>query len=69
MSEIAAPTPAVNDWRVVHNHEGRHSIWPATLPVPDGWVGVDVVGDKSACLAWISENWTDDRPAGVGVMP
>lgn len=54
------------DWLVVHNEEGRHSVWPAEKPVPAGWLAVGQAGGRDECLAWIADNWTDPRPAGVG---
>ncbi|MGW3304984.1 MbtH family NRPS accessory protein [Streptomyces sp. NPDC001073] len=53
-------------WLAVRNEQGRHSIWPAGLSVPPGWSEAGYRGDKPGCLEWISENWADPRPAGVG---
>ncbi|MFJ6696337.1 MbtH family protein [Streptomyces sp. NPDC091272] len=53
-------------WLAVRNEEGRHSIWPDGLSIPPGWSEAGHRGDKSGCLEYISENWTDPRPAGVG---
>ncbi|GAA4834654.1 MbtH family protein [Kitasatospora terrestris] len=66
MSETSVDTAEHADWLTVSNTEGRHSIWPATRPVPEGWQPTGQRGERSACLAWIAENWTDPRPAGVG---
>lgn len=61
-TESSAPA----DWLVVRNAEGRHSIWPADRPPPAGWQATGPRTGRAGCLAWIAENWTDARPAGVG---
>ena len=43
-------TLAHAQWRVLRNHEGRYSVYPAARPAPDGW---DIIGDpasREACL-------------------
>jgi thioesterase domain-containing protein/uncharacterized protein YbdZ (MbtH family) len=49
-------------WRVVVNHEGQHSIWPASQPAAPGWTIVGQSGTQDECLAFIKELWTDLRP-------
>ena len=58
------------DWqdgrlKVVVNHEGQYSIWPADRDIPRGWKEAGRQGTKAACLAYIEEVWTDMRPLGV----
>ncbi|MER5866502.1 MbtH family NRPS accessory protein [Kitasatospora sp. NPDC002040] len=50
---------------VLVNHENQHSLWPAGIDVPAGWDTVKAAAPRAACLAYIEENWTDLRPAGL----
>lgn len=50
---------------VLVNHENQHSLWPAAIDVPAGWRSVKDSDTRSACLAYIEENWTDLRPASL----
>ncbi|MFE4613669.1 MbtH family NRPS accessory protein [Streptomyces niveus] len=66
MSETSIDTAESAAWLTVSNEEGRHSIWPTGLSMPQGWSGTGHEGDKDSCLEFISKIWTDSRPAGVG---
>jgi MbtH protein len=50
------------DYKVVVNHEGQYSIWPAERKNPAGWKDGGKSGSKAECLAYIKEVWTDMRP-------
>jgi MbtH protein len=50
---------------VVLNHEEQYSIWPAEKDVPAGWNRAGKRGQKSECLAYIEEVWTDMRPLSL----
>src|SRR5664279_736474 len=50
---------------VVRNAEEQYSIWPAGRDVPAGWDTAGTVGTKDACLAHITEAWTDMRPLSL----
>ena len=50
---------------VVLNDEEQYSIWPQGRDLPIGWRGDGVSGSRAACLAHISEVWTDMRPLGL----
>jgi len=50
------------DYKVVVNHEGQYSIWPAERENPAGWKDGGKSGSKAECLAYIKEVWTDMRP-------
>ncbi|HEY0525322.1 MAG TPA: MbtH family NRPS accessory protein [Stellaceae bacterium] len=50
---------------VVVNDEEQYSIWPAGKAIPNGWRSVGSRGDKSSCLAYIKEVWTDMRPLSL----
>jgi MbtH protein len=52
------------DFAVLVNSENQHSLWPVTLPVPDGWT-VAANGTRADCLAFVEENWRDMRPASL----
>lgn len=52
-------------YRVLVNHEGQHSLWPASLATPDGWTVAFGTGTRARCLEYIEENWTDMRPASL----
>jgi MbtH protein len=52
---------------VLVNADGQHSLWPAFVDVPAGWVVRFGPGTRQACLAYTTEHWTDMRPAvGAG---
>lgn len=52
-------------YAVVVNHEEQYSIWPADRELPLGWDDTGFHGDKTACLAYIEEVWTDMRPRSL----
>jgi MbtH protein len=47
------------------NDEGQYCIWPVFAEVPDGWAIAYGEDSRSACLAYIEENWTDMRPKSL----
>lgn len=50
---------------VVVNDEGQHSIWPDFKPLPAGWRATGFTGLKPDCLAHIATVWTDLRPLSL----
>lgn len=52
-------------YKVVVNHEGQYSIWPATRENPLGWKDGGKSGLKPECLEYIKEVWTDMRPLSL----
>jgi MbtH protein len=52
-------------YKVVVNHEEQYSIWPVHRQNPLGWNDVGKQGQKSECLAYIKEVWTDMRPLSL----
>lgn len=52
-------------YKVVVNHEEQYSIWFADREAPLGWREVGVSGQKSECLAYIKDVWTDMRPLSL----
>lgn len=63
MSSSVSPSEVT--YTVVVNQEGQYSIWPATKALPEGWTKAGKQGSKDACLAFISEVWTDMRPLSL----
>ena len=51
--------------KVVVNHEGQHSIWPADRENAPGWWDEGTVGTKAECLAHVGRVWTDLRPLSL----
>lgn len=51
------------EFLVVVNQQKQYSIWPSYHSVPAGWEEVGMRGNKSDCLNYINEHWTDMRPA------
>ena len=49
-------------YKVVVDHEGEYSIWPADRENALGWNDAGKSGRKEECLAYIKEVWTDMRP-------
>lgn len=47
---------------IVINHEEQYAMWREGQPLPRGWRAVGRKGDKSACLNYIEEVWTDMTP-------
>lgn len=53
------------EFLVLVNEENQHSLWPADVPVPEGWRTVHGRDSRNACLAYVEEHWTDLRPASL----
>jgi MbtH protein len=52
-------------YKVVVNHEGQYSIWPAEKQNPPGWADIGKTGHKTECLVYINEAWTDMKPLSL----
>ncbi|MFE0652458.1 MbtH family protein [Streptomyces sp. NPDC059534] len=50
---------------VLVNAEEQHSLWPAEIPVPDGWDVAHGPQDRAGCLRYVEDSWTDMRPASI----
>ncbi|MFF2354897.1 MbtH family protein [Kitasatospora sp. NPDC058115] len=50
---------------VLVNDEGQFSLWPEFAGTPDGWRIAHPAADRTTCLDFIEENWTDLRPASL----
>lgn len=59
MSEITDPH------MVVVNDEEQYSVWPCSLPLPNGWREEGTRGSPEECLYYVGRVWTDIRPLSV----
>ena len=50
---------------VLSNSEEQHSLWPASLEVPAGWLRRHGPDGRAACLAYIETHWVDMRPRSL----
>lgn len=48
---------------VLADAQGRHSLWPDGITVPDGWDVALTASSRAQCLAFVEEHWTDICPA------
>ncbi|WP_020178737.1 MbtH family NRPS accessory protein [Methylopila sp. M107] len=51
------------NWNVVIDAQGRHSVWPADREPPRGWTATGYSGRREDCVAHIDRTWTDPLPA------
>jgi MbtH protein len=65
-AEMSSEKPPVEEsCKVVVNHEGQYSLWPADRPNPLGWSDAGKSGSREECLAHIADVWTDMRPLSL----
>jgi uncharacterized protein YbdZ (MbtH family) len=50
---------------VLVNDEGQHSLWPCLGKVPAGWGAIYGPSDRENCLDYINGHWTDMRPKSL----
>jgi len=50
---------------VLVNDEDQHSLWPAFADIPAGWRKAFGEADRTECLAYVEEHWTDIRPKSL----
>jgi MbtH protein len=50
---------------VLVNGEGQYSIWPLTEAIPAGWRAVNKPAQRSECMRYVDEVWTDMRPLSL----
>jgi uncharacterized protein YbdZ (MbtH family) len=46
---------------VLVNDDDQHSLWPASVTVPDGWSVVHSDDSRAGCLAYVEALWTERR--------
>ena len=51
---------------VLVNAEGQHSLWPAFREPPGGWTLTGPRGVREVCLEWIEAHWA--MPARVSSL-
>jgi MbtH protein len=54
-----------DEYLVLVNHEGQHSLWPTFRDIPVGWHAAGPRGARKECLDGIDANWKDMRPASL----
>lgn len=54
-----------DQFKVVCNHEGQYSLWPANRNNAPGWHDGGFSGRKDECLQYIKEVWVDMRPMSL----
>ena len=52
-------------YHVLVNEEGQHSLWPASVDIPEGWTATLEGAAREECITFIEENWTDMRPKSL----
>src|SRR4051794_3077397 len=52
-------------YKIVVNHEGQYSLWPAGRANPLGWSDAGKGGTREECLPHIEALWTDMRPLSL----
>ncbi|WIY00975.1 MbtH family NRPS accessory protein [Amycolatopsis mongoliensis] len=52
-------------FHVLTNDELQHSLWPATIPVPDGWIVALRGVCRNEAVEYVNTHWTDIRPASL----
>jgi MbtH protein len=52
-------------YKVVLNSEEQYSLWPAETENPPGWFDAGIRGSREACLAFITQVWSDLRPLSL----
>jgi len=48
---------------VLVNDKKQHSLWPFFADIPAGWKPVHGPDSRQSCADYVSEQWTDMRPA------
>lgn len=52
-------------YTVLVNDEEQHALFPAELPLPDGWRAVGFSGTEDACIGYVDKHWVDMRPLSL----
>jgi len=54
-----------DQYLVLINDEGQHSLWPTAIDVPAGWAIGYGPSKRSSCIEFVNANWTDMRPKSL----
>lgn len=49
------------EFKVIVDTQAKYSVWPEDLDPPLGWSETEASGSLMACLAYISEVWSERR--------
>ncbi|MCX4521963.1 MbtH family protein [Streptomyces anulatus] len=52
-------------FHVLRNEEGQYSLWPEFAELPGGWETVFGPQERSLCLTYVEEHWSDMRPLSL----
>jgi MbtH protein len=55
-----------DDFLIVVNDVGQHSLWIVGRKIPTGWNKVFGPASKDECLGYVREAWPDIRRLSVG---
>ena len=47
---------------ILVNELDQHSIWPDSLPIPDGWRVIHGPAERHMAVNFVDTHWTDLRP-------
>jgi MbtH protein len=50
---------------VLVNEEEQHSLWPSFAEIPAGWTVACPDSSRDEALSYVSQHWTDMRPASL----
>lgn len=53
------PDPLDTRCHVLRNDAGQYCLWPAALPVPEGWHTALIDAERGHCLSYVEQVWTD----------
>ncbi|MEU9503182.1 MbtH family NRPS accessory protein [Streptomyces sp. NPDC048196] len=53
------------NYSVLINDEGQHSLWPISIDVPEGWKVVLENTSRQDCLDYVETHWSDMRPVSL----
>lgn len=53
------------NYSVLINDEGQHSLWPISIEVPEGWKPVLENASRQDCLGYVDTHWTDMRTVSL----
>lgn len=48
-----------DNYCVLVNDAGEHSLWPAAIPAPAGWATAHGPDRRPACLEYVTTAWRD----------
>jgi MbtH protein len=61
----AVPNPFDDEtapYLVIVNSVNQHSIWPESLPFPEGWCVIAGPTERRSAVQFVDDHWVDLRP-------